>query len=126
MSNTSLIFQKQSNSRISSNYGIRTDPVTGEVGVFHKGTDFAVPVGTPIYALKSGEVTRSSYESGFGERISVRYDDDIKYDSFYGHLKTRLVDKNYYVEAGQLIGYSGNTGKSSGPHLHYEEAYSPL
>ncbi len=123
MSNTSPIFKDQSDIIISSNYGVRTDPFTGETGVFHRGTDFAVPIETPIYALKSGNVTRSGYEDGFGKRISIRYDGDIKYDAFYGHLDSILISEGQYVEVGQLIGYSGNTGKSSGPHLHYEEAY---
>ena len=119
---TSPILQNQSKSIISSNYGVRTHPITGEVESFHKGVDFAVPIGTPIYALKSGTVTRSSYENGFGNRISIKYGDD-KYEGFYAHLSEILVKEKAYVTAGQLIGYSGNTGQSSGPHLHYEEAY---
>ena len=118
----------------SSKYGIRKDPFTG-VESKHKGIDYKAPEATPVVAIKSGTITRIGWQSddhskGFGQRISIKYDDGSVYEGFYGHLsgfadglKTKFDSgQTVKVEAGQLIGYVGSTGGSTGPHLHYEEA----
>ena len=126
----------QSNYRISSNYGIRINSKTGKKEV-HKGIDIAVAVGTPVVAMKSGTITRlgwqdnENHDKGFGQRISILYDDGSVYEGYYGHLSGFVKEleerfkngETVKVTAGQLIGYSGNNGASRGPHLHYEESY---
>ncbi len=106
------------NARISSGYGKRTHPVTGNVK-FHRGQDFAVNTGTPIYAPADGvvEVTRSS-NKGSGNFLRLQH--SYGFTSSYSHLKKFAVKSGDFVQKGDLIGYSGNSGLSSGPHLHYE------
>ncbi|MES2677874.1 MAG: peptidoglycan DD-metalloendopeptidase family protein [Pseudomonadota bacterium] len=125
----------QNYTRISSQYGLRNNP-TGSGTQIHKGIDFASPTGTPIYAVRTGTITQiglqdpSNSSVGLGQRITIDYADDL-YDGRYGHLSefalnpaTGLIfKKDDKVEAGQLIGYVGSTGRSTGPHLHYEESY---
>ena len=104
--------------RITSPYGRRTHPVTGEKGKMHRGTDVAVPEGTPLYSPSSGEVTNVKTYKHAGKSITVVHDDDLT--TTYHHLDTQDVTKGDIVEAGQQIGTSGNTGRSTGPHLHIE------
>lgn len=104
--------------RISSYYGYRTDPFY-KVRKFHDGIDFSAPTGTPIYATGDGEVTqiRKSHR-GYGNKIVV--DHGYKYKTIYAHLNRFAIKKGDKVKRGQIIGYVGNTGKSTAPHLHYE------
>ncbi|CAH8193206.1 Peptidase M23 [Vibrio aestuarianus] len=106
------------NARISSGYGKRVHPVTGAVKV-HRGQDFAVNTGTPIYAPADGvvEVTRAS-NKGSGNFLRLQH--SYGFTSSYSHLQKFAVKGGDFVQKGDLIAYSGNTGLSSGPHLHYE------
>lgn len=110
--------------RISSTYGPRKDPKSGKNSV-HRGIDIAVKLGTPVKATGSGVVVKSGWEDrknhkkGYGQRVTIRHSDGST--SVYGHLGSINVKKGAQVERGQTIGTSGNTGKSTGPHLHYGE-----
>ncbi|ELH0896225.1 peptidoglycan DD-metalloendopeptidase family protein [Vibrio fluvialis] len=106
------------NARISSGYGKRVHPVTGKVK-FHRGQDFAVNTGTPVYAPADGvvEVTRAS-SKGSGNFLRLQH--SYGFTSSYSHLQKFAVKSGDFIQKGDLIGYSGNSGLSSGPHLHYE------
>lgn len=104
--------------RLSSGFGRRTDPVL-KVKKMHYGTDFSAPKGTPIYATGDGVVkyTRSSF-TGFGKHIML--DHGFGYETLYGHMNQFNVQSGQKVKRGDLIGFVGDTGKSTAPHLHYE------
>ncbi len=102
--------------RVSSEFGPRRSPFTGRPQ-FHDGIDIAAPRGTPIYATADGKVTRSTYQSGLGNLIII--DHGYGYQTLYGHLSGFAVSDGDQVVKGQLIAYVGNTGVSTGPHLHY-------
>lgn len=88
-------------------------------GQMHKGIDFAAPIGTPIYATFSGKIRYAKMNSGgYGNLIIIRHYNGL--ETYYAHLNTMVVESNQYVRAGQIIGYCGNTGHSTGPHLHFE------
>jgi len=104
--------------RMASGYGMRIDPHY-KTPAFHEGMDFTAPTGTPIYATGNGTVTRSDNGSrGYGNH--VRIDHGFGYLTLYGHMSEIAVKPGQNVIRGEIIGYVGNTGKSSGPHLHYE------
>ncbi|WP_067151154.1 M23 family metallopeptidase [Pseudotamlana agarivorans] len=104
--------------RMASGYGMRTDPFT-KVRKMHRGMDFSAPRGTPVYASGDGIVTRAdSRSTGYGNHI--RIDHGYGYVSLYAHLYKYNVRKNQKVKRGDLIGFVGSTGRSQGPHLHYE------
>ncbi len=104
--------------RMVSGYGWRTDPFT-KARKMHWGMDFAAPRGTPIYASGDGKVTRAdNRSSGYGKHI--RLDHGFGYRSLYAHLSKYNVTVGQKVKRGDLIGFMGNTGRSKGPHLHYE------
>lgn len=104
--------------RMASGYGWRIDPVYG-VTKFHAGMDFAAPTGTEIYATGKGRVVKVDYTTGgYGNRIIV--DHGYGYQTLYAHMSAFAVKQGETVQRGQVIGYVGNTGKSVGPHLHYE------
>lgn len=102
--------------RITSSYGTRFHPVLNTYR-FHAGMDIGVYSGTPLYALKDGQVIFSGYMSGYGNVILIHHGDII---SLYAHNSTLLVEEGQYVKGGQLIAKSGNSGVSTGPHLHFE------
>lgn len=106
------------NARTSSGYGKRVHPVTG-ITKFHRGQDFAVNTGTPVYAPADGavEVIRPS-NKGSGNYLRIFH--AYGFSSSYSHLSKFVVQRGDFVKKGDLIAYSGNTGLSSGPHLHYE------
>ncbi|HLV37989.1 M23 family metallopeptidase [Xanthomarina sp.] len=105
-------------SRMASGYGIRTDPFT-KARKMHWGMDFSAPRGTPIYASGDGVVVRADNGSaGYGNHI--RIDHGYGYVSLYGHMYKYNVKKNQKVKRGDVIGFVGSTGRSQGPHLHYE------
>ena len=105
--------------RLSSKFGMRRHPVTG-YNAMHRGIDFAVPKGTPILAAGSGEVEVAGWNGSYGKYIRIRH--NSTYKTAYAHLSGYAsgVRSGRYVEQGQIIGYVGSTGRSTGPHLHYE------
>ncbi|MCL2197892.1 MAG: M23 family metallopeptidase [Defluviitaleaceae bacterium] len=102
--------------RISSPSGNRYNPVTGR-REFHDGIDIAVPTGTQIVAPKAGEVIASGFCPGFGYFMRLSHENN--YISFYGHLSRRVAALGDFVSQGEHVAYSGNTGQSTGPHLHF-------
>lgn len=106
---------------ITSPFGMRKHPVLGYERM-HEGVDMAAPQGTPIYAAKSGKVTTASYQKGgAGYYVSINHGDG--FSSIYMHMTRYIVSAGQYVNAGQVIGYVGSTGISTGPHLHFGIAY---
>lgn len=104
--------------RIASGFGYRIDPVYKTIK-FHAGIDFTAPIGTPIYATGDGKVEEASFNSGgYGNNIIINH--GYGYKSHYCHCSKLLVSVGDKVVRGQQIGLVGNTGKSTGPHLHYE------
>ena len=105
--------------RLSSSYGMRKHPILG-FNKMHKGTDFAAPMGTPIMASGSGTVTRAKWCGGGGNCIKIKH--NSTYTTVYAHLKSFAagIKAGKKVKQGQIIGYVGSTGMSTGPHLHYE------
>jgi murein DD-endopeptidase MepM/ murein hydrolase activator NlpD len=105
--------------RLSSGFGKRRHPVLGYTKM-HKGTDFAAPTGTPIYAAGNGTVVRASRYGGYGNYVRIRH--NSTYDTAYAHMHgfAKGVRAGRRVKQGQVIGYVGSTGRSTGPHLHYE------
>lgn len=110
--------KNQDLTRMASGYGYRTDPFTKKRR-FHYGMDFSARKGTPIYATGNGVVKRAdNRSSGYGKHI--RIDHGFGYVSLYAHLSKYNVRRGQRVKRGDIIGYVGNTGRSVGPHLHYE------
>jgi murein DD-endopeptidase MepM/ murein hydrolase activator NlpD len=104
--------------RLSSGFGYRIDPYL-KTRRKHTGVDFSLEVGNPVHATGDGKIkyTKSSL-SGYGKQVHI--DHDFGFQTKYGHLDKILVKKGQWVKRGDLIGYSGNSGKSTAPHLHYE------
>lgn len=102
---------------MASGYGYRRDPIYGTTR-FHAGMDFSSNIGTPVYATGDGTVIYSDWRSGYGNVIDI--DHGYNYTTRYAHLSEILVRNGQKVKRGDLIGRVGNTGKSTGPHLHYE------
>lgn len=102
---------------ISSGFGYRRDPFRGGIS-FHRGLDIAAYVGAPVRASMDGRIVQVGKNSVFGKYILVVH--QINYSSFYGHLDRALVRRGEVVRRGQKIGSVGNTGRSTGPHLHFE------
>lgn len=104
---------------ITSRFGIRTHPITGKKE-FHKGSDMKAKINTPVYATANGIVEWAGFHkrSGFGNLIILAHAYGFK--SYFGHLKKVVVKSGAFVKKGDLIGYTGNSGMSNGPHLHYE------
>lgn len=105
---------------ISSRYGLRSNPF-GNGHEFHNGIDFIVDRGTPVLATGPGQVIAAGYDGPNGNRVAI--DHGFGYRSVYAHLSTVSVKAGDEVERGELVGLSGNTGRSSGPHLHYTLYY---
>jgi murein DD-endopeptidase MepM/ murein hydrolase activator NlpD len=87
----------------------------------HQGVDLPLKTGDPIYATFTGKVRISKYWGAFGNLVVIRHENGI--ETFYGHLSKRLVEAGDWVNAGDVIGYGGSTGRSTGPHLHFETRY---
>jgi murein DD-endopeptidase MepM/ murein hydrolase activator NlpD len=102
---------------VNSGFGKRPDPFTGQL-TFHAGLDFAAPIGTPVVATADGSVAVAGFETGFGNIVSLRHGERIV--TRYAHLSRSLVQRGERVKRGQVIGYSGKTGRATAPHLHYE------
>ena len=105
--------------KLSSRYGFRIHPIIG-YNQMHQGTDFAAPTGTPIMASGSGTIEYSGWKGGYGKFISIRH--SPVYQTNYAHLQdyAKGIRRGVKVQQGQVIGYLGSTGSSTGPHLHYE------
>ena len=105
--------------RLSSSFGMRKHPILG-YNKMHKGTDFAAPSGTPIMASGSGTITRARWCGGGGNCIKIKH--NSTYETIYAHMKAfaKGIREGKKVKQGQIIGYVGSTGLSTGPHLHYE------
>ncbi len=105
-------------SRIASGYGSRIDPVYKTVK-FHYGLDFAAPQGTPIYATADGTITTAgSTGNGYGNHVIINH--GYGYETLYGHMVRVKVSNGQAIKRGEVIGWVGSTGKSTGPHCHYE------
>ncbi len=105
--------------RMSSGFGMRRHPVLG-YSKMHKGVDFAAPTGTPIYAAGEGKIVKAGRFSSYGNYVRIRHRGDL--DTAYGHMSKIAsgIKPGTRVKQGQIIGYVGTTGRSTGPHLHYE------
>lgn len=103
--------------RITGPFGARIDPFNGE-GAFHRGVDISTEYGTPVLAPADGTVTYADFESGYGRLIEI--DHGHGYVTRYGHLSAYAVTEGQAVHRGDIIGYVGSSGRSTGPHLHYE------
>ena len=105
--------------RLSSNFGMRKHPILG-YNKMHKGVDFAAPTGTPIYAGGNGVIEYIGNNGGYGKYIRIRHNNEYK--TAYGHMSgfKKGLSKGARVNQGEIIGYVGSTGRSTGPHLHYE------
>ncbi len=101
---------------VSSPFGRRESPTAG-ASTYHQGIDLAAPAGTPIYATRTGVVTIATYSNSAGWYVSINHGDG--YSSIYMHMTSYVVSSGQAVSAGQLIGYVGSTGISTGPHLHF-------
>ena len=106
---------------LTSAYGYRVHPITGNY-TFHNGVDLAAGTGTPIYATKSGTVTTATYNYAYGYYVVVNHLDG--FSSLYGHMTHYTVSEGDYVSRGEIIGYVGSTGYSTGPHLHFTIYYN--
>lgn len=105
-------------SRVASGFGIRIDPVYKTVKM-HAGLDFAAPQGTPIYATADGVIKMSGYsEGGYGNHVIINH--GYGYETVYGHMVKVKAQTGQKIKRGEIIGYVGSTGKSTGPHCHYE------
>ena len=102
---------------LRSSFGGRSDPFSGE-GVFHTGIDIAAPVGTPVHATADGVVVSAGWSNGYGKLVVV--DHGNGYQTYYAHLSRFLAIPGEEVSGGQVIAYSGATGRATGPHIHYE------
>lgn len=102
---------------LSSSYGMRISPITG-IEQFHGGVDLAAPIGTEVFAARSGKIEFTGVDRIYGNYIVIRHENNTQ--SLYAHLNEILVKTGQHVERGHTIGKVGNTGLSTGPHLHFE------
>jgi murein DD-endopeptidase MepM/ murein hydrolase activator NlpD len=103
--------------RVTSGFGIRNDPFTGQLAM-HEGLDFVAEIGSPIVASAAGLVTRSGWDTAYGNVIEVSHVEGFV--TRYAHLNKRMVEVGQKVQRGETIAQLGSTGRSTGPHLHYE------
>ncbi|MBR5904500.1 MAG: peptidoglycan DD-metalloendopeptidase family protein [Alphaproteobacteria bacterium] len=108
------------NTTITSQYGIRNDPFTGKKKQ-HKGIDFAGKIGTELYAVAPGRVVSSGERSGYGTTVEI--DHGLGFTTLYAHLSKTMVARGDWVRPGSVVGLGGSSGRSTGPHLHYEIRY---
>ncbi|MBI1919738.1 MAG: M23 family metallopeptidase [Geobacter sp.] len=103
---------------ITSGVGWRLDPFGSGKFAFHRGIDIATPTGTPVRATRNGRVVHAGNRSGYGITVIIQHDNSDR--TLYGHNSSLAVKQGEQVVAGAIIAYSGNTGRSTGPHVHYE------
>lgn len=118
--NEILPLGKPVNSRITSNYGTRKDPFTGKPKK-HRGIDFAGKIGTELMAVAPGRVVSAGERVGYGTTVEI--DHGLGFTTLYAHLSQILVSRGDWVRPGTVIGLAGSSGRSTGPHLHYEIRY---
>jgi len=111
------LFQKPTKGRLASKMGFRIDPFTGKMA-YHTGIDIANKTGTPVYASQFGRVIFTGYKGNYGKMVIIKHLQG--YSTLYGHLNKILVKRGQVVRQGEKIGKMGNTGRSTGPHLHFE------
>lgn len=121
-------FIRPSQGRLSSKFGPRRAPKAG-ASTFHRGIDLAAPIGTPVYASRDGVVSSVRVARGYGNLVVINHGNG--YETRYAHLNRSFVRVGQNVRKGELIAHIGNTGVSTGPHLHFEirlngVAYDPL
>ena len=102
---------------VASSFGERQDPINGE-GAFHSGIDIDAPTGTPVRAAADGDVSSAAMGAGYGREVVLNHGHDVI--TVYGHLSAIAVLAGQHVTRGQVIGYVGQSGRATGPHLHYE------
>lgn len=102
---------------ISSDFGMREHPILKRI-LFHAGTDFSAPVGTKVLATADGTVAFSGFDKGYGKTVTINHPNG--YQTVYAHLSKTVIRQGQHVNRGDVIAFSGNTGLSTGPHLHYE------
>jgi len=102
---------------VSSSFGMRRHPILGYAR-FHKGMDFRAGYGTPIVAATDGQVTRAGWAGGYGKQVRINHPGGLS--TTYSHMSQLAAQPGQTVRQGQVIGYVGSTGLSTGPHLHYE------
>jgi len=112
-----IVFHPPLTGIVSSPFGIRIDPFLNEK-TFHGGVDISSEEGKPVRATREGIVTFAGEAPGYGNTVVIEH--DLGYYSLYGHLKEILVEKEEKVETGQMLGRVGQTGRTTGPHLHFE------
>ncbi len=112
-----LALPLQTDYLLSSNFGVRSDPLT-HLPSMHEGLDFVAPVGTPVMATAAGQVVQARYNGAYGNMVELVHAEGFV--TRYAHLQKILVQPGQRVGAGERIGLLGNTGRSTGPHLHYE------
>ena len=105
---------------LSSNFGVRSDPMT-HLPSMHEGLDFVAPVGTPVLATAAGQVVQAAYNGAYGNMVEVAHAEGFV--TRYAHLQTILVQPGQTLRTGDRLGLLGNSGRSTGPHLHYEVLY---
>lgn len=113
----SLLRTPVEGARMTSGFGMRRHPILG-FSKMHKGTDFGAPIGTPIYAAGSGVVEEAQFSGSYGKFVLIRHNGRV--ETAYAHMSRIAVEDGARVKQGDVIGYVGMTGRSTGPHLHYE------
>jgi len=103
--------------RVTSGFGIRNDPFTGQLAM-HEGLDFVAAMGSPVLSTAAGTVTRSAWDASYGNVVEVSHIEG--FTTRYAHLSKRIAQEGQQVRRGELLGQLGSTGRSTGPHLHYE------
>ena len=104
--------------KTTSKFGTRRDPFNENKSQFHRGVDIGCPIGTKIYSARAGRVTFAGYADGYGKLVILEHEHG--YTTYYGHLSRFSIKEGDKVGAGQSIALSGNTGRTTGPHLHFE------
>jgi len=107
------------NGVITSGVGLRIDPFGSGRLVFHRGIDIAVPVGTPVRAISKGRVVFAGARRGYGSTVIVEHNNGDR--TLYGHNSIIRVQSGDLVESGTVVAFSGNSGRSTGPHVHFEQ-----
>ncbi|MDR1517697.1 MAG: peptidoglycan DD-metalloendopeptidase family protein [Dysgonamonadaceae bacterium] len=106
------------NGRMTSTFGVRSNPMGGDNNEFHSGIDWAGRIGSKISSTASGTVKYAGYQGNYGLCVIIKH--DFGYETLYGHLSELKVREGQQVKTGEVIGLLGNTGRSNGPHVHYE------